>query len=108
MILAYKYKLKPKSFQEKLMSKWLDMLRSHYNFCLRDRIISYEEAKYPRMGNYCDLRAKAECCPLSCSVSKNSSLRSPFKFDKKTEKGKRRNAYEMQSSELPQLKKARP
>jgi putative transposase len=101
MILAYKYKLKPNSSQKALMVNWLDMLRSHYNFCLRDRIESYEQVRQPKLGNYSDLKTKAECCPLTCSVSKNSQLGEPFKGDKK------RNAYEMQSSELPNLKKNR-
>ncbi len=111
MILAYKYKLKPKRYQENLMAKWLDMLRSHYNYCLRDRIETYEQVKAPKLGNYCHLRTQAECCPLSCSVSKNSSLGEPFKEVKKkdsTREIKKRGAYEMQSSELPKLKKARP
>ncbi|WP_417158835.1 helix-turn-helix domain-containing protein, partial [Spirulina subsalsa] len=32
---AYKYKLKPNSSQKVMMVDWLDMLRSHYNYCLR-------------------------------------------------------------------------
>jgi putative transposase len=83
------------------MVNWLNMLRSHYNYCLKDRIDSYEQVKYPKLGNYCNLKTKAECCPLTCSVSKHSQLGNPFKGDKK------RNAYEMQSSELPNLKKTR-
>lgn len=79
------------------------MLRSHYNFCLRDRIEAYEQVKSPKLGNYSDLRTKASCCPLTCSISPNSQLGEPFK-----KAGKKRNAYEMQSSELPILKKARP
>jgi len=78
------------------------MLRSHYNFCLRDRINSYEQVKYPKEGNYSDLRTKAECSPLTCSISKNSQIGDPFK------RSKYRNTYEIQSSELPALKKARP
>lgn len=83
------------------MVNWLNMLRSHYNFCLRDRIDSYEQVKQPKLGNYCDLRTKAESCPLTCSVSKNSQLGEPFKGDKK------RNAYEMQSLALPILKETK-
>ncbi|PSF28551.1 transposase [Aphanothece hegewaldii CCALA 016] len=101
MIIAYKFKLKPNQSQKALMDKWLDMLRSHYNFCLRDRIESYEQVKQPKLGDYCSLKPKAECCPLTCSVSKNSSIGEPFKGNKK------RNAYEQQSSELPKLKKER-
>ena len=103
MILAYQYKLKPSRHQQALMLSWLDMLRSHYNFCLRDRIESYEQIKSPKLGNYSDLKTKVFCCPLTCSVSKNSSIGEPFK-----KSGKLRTAYEQQSSELPILKKVRP
>ncbi|MDJ0730160.1 MAG: transposase [Crocosphaera sp.] len=103
MIIAYKYKLKPSPSQEITMTNWLSMLRSHYNFCLRDRISAYEQVKSPKLGNYSDLKTKAPCCPLTCSISDQSQLGEPFK-----KAGKKRNAYEMQSSELPVLKKARP
>jgi putative transposase len=102
MIIAYKYKLKPNSSQVATMVNWLDLLRCHYNFCLRDRLDSYEQVSQPKLGGYCDLKTQAECCPLTCSVSKNSQLGEPYKGNKK------RNAYEMQSSELPSLKQARP
>ena len=103
MILAYKYKLKASLSQEIIMTNWVSMLRSHYNFCLRDRIEAYEQVKYPKLGNYSDLKTKAPCCPLTCSISPQSQLGEPFK-----KSGKKRNAYEMQSSELTFLKQARP
>ncbi|MGK7956923.1 MAG: RNA-guided endonuclease InsQ/TnpB family protein [Crocosphaera sp.] len=103
MILAYKYKLKASPSQEITMTNWLSMLRSHYNFCLRDRIEAYEQVKYPKLGNYSDLKTKAPCCPLTCSISPQSQLGNPFK-----KSGKKRNGYEMQSSELRFLKKSRP
>ncbi|MGB5594726.1 MAG: transposase [Crocosphaera sp.] len=103
MILAYKYKLKPNSSQAIIMTNWLSMLLSHYNFCLRDRIDAYEQVKSPKLGNYSDLKSFASCCPLTCSISPQSQLGEPFK-----KSGEKRNAYEMQSSELPFLKKARP
>lgn len=103
MLLSYQFKLKPKLSQQDVMEHWLSMLRAHYNFCLRDRIDSYEQVKSPKLGNYCDLNTQAECCPLSCSVSKNSELGYPYKGN-----GKKRNAYEQQSSELSTLKKSRP
>lgn len=102
MIIAYKYKIHPNTSQKAIMENWLNMLRSHYNYCLRDRINSYEQVSQPKLGNYCDIRTKAECCPLTCSISKNSGMGEPFKTN-----GKKRSAYEMQSSELPILKKAR-
>jgi putative transposase len=103
MIVSYQFKLKPKLSQVAVMEQWLNMLRAHYNFCLRDRIESYEQVKSPKLGNSCDLNTEAECCPLTCSVSKNSNLGSPYKSN-----GKKRNAYEQQCSELSILKKARP
>ncbi len=103
MILAYQYKLRVNPSQKIIMINWLSMLRSHYNFCLRDRIEAYEQVKSPKLGNYSDLKTKAPCCPLTCSMSNKSQLGEPFK-----KSGKKRNAYEMQSSELPVLKKARP
>jgi len=103
MIVTHKYKLNPSQSQEQVMRDWISMLRSHYNFCLRDRINAYEEVQAPRMGNYSDLKSKAPCCPLTCSVSKNSSLGDPYKKN-----GKKRSAYEQQSSELPILKKTHP
>ncbi len=103
MILAYKYKLRVSSSQEIIMTNWLSMLRSHYNFCLRDRIEAYEQVRSPKLGNYSDVKTKADCCPLTCSISNKSQLGRGFK-----KSGKKRNALEMQSSELPSLKKARP
>ena len=103
MIIAHKYKLKASPSQEIIMTNWLSMLRSHYNFCLRDRIEAYEQVKSPKLGNYSDLKTKAPCCPFTCSISPQSQLGEPFK-----KSGKKRNAYEMQSSELPFLKQARP
>jgi len=95
--------LKASLSQEIITTNWVSMLRSHYNFCLRDRIEAYEQVKYPKLGNYSDLKTKAPCCPLTCSISPQSQLGEPFK-----KSGKKRNAYEMQSSELPFLKQARP
>lgn len=85
------------------MVNWLSMLRANYNFNLRDRILAYEQKTMPLQGNYSRLDSLAECCPLACSVSKNATIGSPWKKN-----GKKRNAYEQQSSNLPFLKKERP
>ncbi len=103
MFLAYVFKLKPNNSQIKLMSDWLDMLRANYNYCLRDRIESYQEVKQPRLGEYSNLKTRASSCPLTCSVNQNTNLGNPWKKN-----GTKRSAYEQQSSELPILKKARP
>ncbi|NEO01160.1 MAG: IS200/IS605 family element transposase accessory protein TnpB, partial [Moorea sp. SIO3I7] len=105
MQVGYSYKLKPNQQQKATMNRWLDMLRSQYNYLLRDRNDSYDQAKAPRLGNYCDLKSGREACPLTCSVSKNYSVGYPWK---KSQKNPRRSAYEAQSSSLPILKKERP
>jgi putative transposase len=69
MVLAYKYKLKASLNQISIMDNWLSMLRSLYNFCLRDRISAYEQVKAPVLANFTRLDNKGECCPLTCSVS---------------------------------------
>jgi putative transposase len=92
------------------MSAWVDMLRSHYNWCLNDRLTQY--AQQFITGEYCDIRTKAEACPLTCSVSKNGATGEPWKDSKFDKKGNfvnpRRNAGMIQDAALPELKKARP
>ncbi|NEQ87351.1 MAG: IS200/IS605 family element transposase accessory protein TnpB [Moorea sp. SIO2I5] len=87
------------------MIRWLDMLLAQYNYLLRDRRETYEQVKAPKMGNYCNIRSQGEVCPLTCSVSKSSSVGYPWK---KSQKNPRRSPYEIQSSTLPVLKKQRP
>jgi putative transposase len=85
------------------MNDWLNLLRANYNYCLRDRIEAYEQVKSPVLGNFSHLDNQGECCPLTCSVSKDALIGEPW-----TNKGKKRGAYQQQSSELPQLKQSRP
>lgn len=92
------------------MNHWVDMLRSHYNWCLNDRLTQY--AQQFIMGEYCDIRTKAEACPLTCFVSKNGATGEPWKASNLDKKGNpvnpRRNAGMIQDAALPDLKKARP
>jgi putative transposase len=86
------------------MSNWVDMLRSHYNWCLNDRLTQYVQQFI--QGDYCDIRTKAEACPITCFVSKNGATGEPWKDDKKA--NPRRAAGDIQITALPALKKARP
>jgi putative transposase len=86
------------------MSNWVDMLRSHYNWCLNDRITQY--AQQFIQGDYCDIRTKSKSCPLTCFVSKSGATGEPWKDDKKA--NPRRGAGDIQITALPTLKKARP
>lgn len=103
MILAHVYKLKPSTSQSVKMNDWLNMLRSFYNFCLRDRIEAYEQVRSPLLGNYSRLNNRGECCPLTCSVSSSASVGYPW-----SNKNKKRSAGHQQSSYLPELKQLRP
>jgi putative transposase len=92
------------------MDSWLDMLRSTYNWSLADRIAQYNQQFI--QGDYCDIRTKAEACPLTGFVSKNGASGEPWK-DAKTDKNgnlknPRRSAGDIQITALPYLKKARP
>ena len=62
----------------------------------------------PKLGEYTDLETKALIYPLTCSVSKSALTGETWKIDKKSGLGKRKSAYEQQSSDLPNLKKERP
>ncbi|MEQ8957125.1 MAG: transposase [Coleofasciculus sp. C2-GNP5-27] len=103
MLVAYTYKLSPSRQQVLVMDKHLEMLRLQYNFRVRERTEAYEQASAPVLGNYCNLRTKAECCPLTCSVSKNALYGNPW-----TRSGKKRGAYAQQDASLPNLKRERP
>ncbi|MFB2923594.1 RNA-guided endonuclease InsQ/TnpB family protein [Aerosakkonema funiforme] len=101
MISSQVYKLRPSSSQSATMDAWLDMLKSHYNWCLADRIESYQQQFI--QGAYCHLRTKAEASPLTCCVVKNGAPGNPWQ-----ERGKKRNAGTIQDAALTELKKARP
>jgi putative transposase len=107
LLTNYVYKLRPNITQSTKMSNWVDMLRSHYNWCLNDRLTQY--AQQFIMGEYCDIRTKAEACPITCFVSKNGATGEPWKANKKDNKANpRRMAGDIQITALPTLKKARP
>ena len=110
MLTNYVYKLRPNQTQELKMSNWVDMLRSHFNWCLNDRITQYNQQFI--QGNYCDIRAKSEACPLTSCVRKNGATGEPWKIGKTDKEGKvknpRRNPGDIQITALPELKAARP
>ena len=110
MLINYAYKLRPNQTQALKMAKWVAMLRSHYNWCLNDRITQYNQQFIA--GDYCELRTKSEACPITCFVSKNGATGNPWKDSKFDKKGNirnpRRSAGDIQSTALPDLKLARP
>ncbi|HEY9693418.1 MAG TPA: transposase [Oculatellaceae cyanobacterium] len=107
MLLAYQFKLQPNKTQIAAMERCLHLLRLQYNFRLLERIEAYEQVIQPKLGEYFDLKSQAVIYPLTCSISKSALYGEAWKINKKGEI-KRKSAYEMQSSDLPNLKKERP
>ncbi len=99
MILGYCYKLRPNVSQSEKIDRWIDMLRANYNWSLADRIDTY----YQRYicGDYCDLRTKMVISPLTCLIGGASG--NPW-----SNEGKKRSPANIQITELPLLKQARP
>jgi len=110
LLTTYAYKLRPNLSQTQKMSSWLGMLRSHYNWCLNDRIAQYNQQFV--QGDYGDIKTKSEASPLTCFVSKNGATGEPWKDSKLDKNGHlknpRRSAGDIQITALPELKIARP
>jgi len=110
LLTNYVFKLRPNLHQADNMSEWLNMLRSSYNWSLADRIAQYNHQFI--QGDYCDIRTRAEACPITCFVTKNGASGEPWKDSKTDKKGilrnPRRTAGDIQITVLPELKKARP
>jgi putative transposase len=110
LLTNYVYKLRPNQGQDSRMADWVNMLRSHYNWCLNDRITQYNQQFI--QGVYCDIRTQSEVSPLTCYVSKNGATGNPWKDSKTDFEGKtknpRRTAGDIQITALPDLKTARP
>ncbi len=99
MILGYCYKLRPNISQSDKIDRWIDMLRANYNWSLADRIDTY----YQRYicGDYCDLKTRVVISPLICLIGGATG-------NTWSNKGKKRSPVNIQITELPNLKKARP
>ncbi|MGB7711351.1 MAG: transposase [Microcoleus sp.] len=110
MLKNYLYKLRPNQTQDSKMSNWVDLFRSHYNWCLNDRITHYNQQFI--QAKYCEIRTQSEVSPLTCYVSKNGATGNPWKDSKTDFEGKtknpRRSAGDIQITALPDLKTARP
>lgn len=126
MRLPVTFKLKPSPVQANRAQSWRPMVRAARNYLLADRINTY--AASFAMGPFCSLDSKGEAEPLTCSVRRSAALGSPWKesnpnlrrskikgdyCDLKTRKQKaafnpRRDAYQMHSSYLTEMKQHRP
>ncbi|HLO52535.1 MAG TPA: transposase [Kamptonema sp.] len=106
----YVYKLRPNQTQSLKMSAWINMLRSHYNWFLNDRITQYSQQFIE--GDYCALSTQGETSPLTCFVSRSGATGNPWKDSKLDKEGNtrnpRRSAGDIQITALPELKVSRP
>jgi putative transposase len=88
------------------MSSLVDMLRSHYNWCINDITTQYSQQFF--RVNYCQINPKSEACPLTTCVSKNGATSNPWKNGKVNKQGKvknpRRSAGDIQITALQKLK----
>jgi putative transposase len=100
-----------------MLLDWRPKIRAFVNFCLADRINSYEQAYV--CGSYCELESKREVLvsPLTCSVNRSASVGYPWRSgdpklrrakDKTKPQNLKRSAYEMHSACLTETKQARP
>jgi putative transposase len=100
-----------------MLLDWRPKVRAFVNFCLADRINSYEQAYV--CGSYCELESKREVLLslLTCSVNRSASVGYPWRSgdpklrrakDKTKPPNPRRSAYEMHSAYLTEMKKVRP
>lgn len=114
---VYRFKLRPTAEQDAKLLDWRPKVRAFVNFCLADRINSYEQAYV--CGSYCELESKREVqvSPLTCSVNRSASVGYPWRSgdpklrrakDKSKPPSPRRSAYEMHSAYLTEMKQARP
>ena len=69
MLLGYKYKLIPSQSQFNRFVSWLNMGRSLVNYSLNDIEATYH-LRFAQ-GDFCSLKSKAPCCPLTCPINSN-------------------------------------
>ena len=115
MFNSYVFKLRSNEIQSSKMHDWLNSLRFVWNWMLTDRELAYHASFV--QGDYCILKWKSECSPLTCSPSKGSQFGYPWKDNggvskrKQDDDGKpykvnpRRSAVETQITYLPELKR---
>ena len=72
MLTNYVYKLRPNQTQDLKMSNWVDMLRSHYNWCLNDRITQYSQQFI--QGNIAKLGQKVKLARLPVALVETVQL----------------------------------
>ena len=59
---------------ELLLASWVNRLRSHYNWCLNDRITQYNQQFI--QGDYCDIKTTSDEMPIkACTLCKGNSQR---------------------------------
>ncbi len=108
MLLGYKYRLIPRKQQFDRFVNWLNMGRGLVNYSLNDVEATYH-LRFAQ-GNFCSLKLKAPCCPLTCPVGSSSATSDTGEIYQTSKKGEisRKSAKNIQKTNLPVLKEIRP
>ena len=108
MLLGYKSKLIPSKSQFKRFENWLNMGRALINYSLNDLEATYH-LRFAQ-GEFCSLKTKAPCCPLTCPINSNSATSDTGEVYQTSKKGaiSKKSAKSIQVTNLPVLKQNRP
>lgn len=108
MLLGYKFKVIPSKSQYSRFENWLNMGRALINYSLNDMEATYH-LRFAQ-GEFCSLKTKAPCCPLTCPVGSSSATSDTGEIYQTSKKGEisRKSAKNIQKTNLPVLKGVRP
>lgn len=108
MLLGYKYKLIPSQSQFNRFVSWLNMGRSLVNYSLNDIEATYH-LRFAQ-GDFCSLKSKAPCCPLTCPINSNSATSDTGEVYQQKKDGSvvKKSAKAIQITNLPTVKEVRP
>lgn len=108
MLLGFRYKLIPSKQQINRFVSWLNMSRALVNYSLNDIEATYH-LRFAQ-GDFCSLKSKAPCCPLTCPIGSSSATSDTGEIYQTSKDGlvSRKSAKNIQKTNLPVLKEVRP
>ncbi|MDY6902322.1 MAG: transposase [Cyanobacteriota bacterium] len=108
MLLGYKFKVIPSKSQYSRFENWLNMGRALINYSLNDVEATYH-LRFVQ-GEFCSLKTKAPCCPLTCPINSHSATSDTGEVYQTSKKGvvSKKSAKSIQVTNLPILKQNRP
>jgi putative transposase len=102
MLVRWNFKLIPNQAQTAKIHRWLDTLRKHRNYALKERkqgwdsnnkdiAVELQIGSVYAWGSYCDLETRTEvgaCYPLTCPVQQHGVIPQELEMMLKSSKGK--------------------